>query len=217
MSTSFLPLKLQTIKLLHRRDLTPTKLHHIYKFTDAMCWKGCNLKSKYIHCWWQCPQIQKFWTMISAAIFTITSIRLQEGPEIMLLNKWDNNIPWTLDKTISTLLTLAKVEIASQWKDSKGLLIVGWHDQLWNCFLKAKITDKVLKVTNNKYKSHLEDTWSPVLQCLEDLKLILSNAVSQFFPWIYSRGIGRGKDRVIEAVLHDVKLLVDTQLYKALV
>lgn len=87
MTTSFLPLKLQNIKLLHRWYLIPRKLQHIYKTTNAACWKGCTSKADYLHCWWQCPKIRAFWTSIIDRIFRMTAYHLQEEPEIILWNK----------------------------------------------------------------------------------------------------------------------------------
>lgn len=58
--------------------------------------------------------------------------------------------------------------------------ITRWPTQLWNCFVMAKIMDKLLRETNDKYKLHLEDIWSPVLQYLETLKLVPPKAVVLF-------------------------------------
>lgn len=56
----------------------------------------------------------------------------------------------------------------------------------------AKITDKVLKETNQKYKSTLEDVWASVLQYLEDVNVISTNAVRQFFLLLPVTGMKGG-------------------------
>lgn len=96
------------------------------------------------------------------------------------MNYWSDNVPYTLERTLSIILTLAKLELASQWKDPSIPLLAGWHDHIWNCFIMTKITDKVLKEMHAHYKSTLEDVWSSVLQYLEDFGTIPPKTYDQF-------------------------------------
>lgn len=69
MSTSFLPLWLEAIKLVHRWYLTPKRLHNIFKDSEALCWKGCKVIADYLHCWWLCSQVHDFWLIICFWVF----------------------------------------------------------------------------------------------------------------------------------------------------
>lgn len=180
MTTSFLPLKPQTTKLLHRWYLTPVKLHHIIKTSGSLCWKDCGTMADYLHCCWSCPKLQDVWIKISDEVYKMTNFCLQLCPEVFLLNIWPDNVPRTLGQTLSTILTLAKLELASKWNDSSIPSLAGWHDHIWNCFIMAKITDKVLRKTHVRYKSTLEDVWSPVLQYLEEFEIIPPRVFNQF-------------------------------------
>lgn len=164
MTTSSLLLKLQMIKLLYRWYLTPKQLNHIYKTSKVFCWKDCQAEADYLHCWWTCPVIQNFWTKVCDTINKISNYRLKLNPEVVLLHLWDTELPRTLDQTVAILLIFAKLEIASKWKCDKGPLLSNWYDRLWNGFVMAKITDKVLRETQAGYKSRLKDVWAPIIQ-----------------------------------------------------
>lgn len=130
-------------------------------------------------------QINGFWSQVSDEIFRMTTYRLRFCPESILLNQWEDDLPYSLEQTVSILLTLAKLEVASKWKDSKGPSLTAWYDRIWNCFVLAKLTDKILKETNSSYRTHQEEVWSGVLQYLEDLKIAPPAAVSQFVSTPY--------------------------------
>lgn len=135
----------------------------------------------YIHCWWSCPQVQDFWCKICDAIFDITTYRIQQQPETVLLHSWKEELPWSREQTIAILLILAKMEIASKWKDSKGPTITSWCNRIWNSFVMSKIIDKLMREMHVGYKSHLEEVWSEILQFLENLKILPPAAISHFF------------------------------------
>lgn len=57
LSSTILPIKLQSLKLLYRWYTTPLKLHKMKIRPHGFCWKGCNQTADYIHCWWHCPTV----------------------------------------------------------------------------------------------------------------------------------------------------------------
>lgn len=66
----------------------------------------------------------------------------------------------------ANLLTLAKLEGVSKWKDAKQPSIKGWYNRIWDCFILARITDKIMRETIPGHKSHLGDNWSAVVDHL---------------------------------------------------
>lgn len=124
-NTSYLPLRLQAIKLIYRWYYMPVKLQRITKSTSGLCWKGCGRAADYIHCLWGCLQIRCFWKQICNVLYTVTGYCLPEWPETILLNAWEDNVPLLTCYICSTLLTLAKLEVASKWKVAKQPSING--------------------------------------------------------------------------------------------
>lgn len=89
-STSILNIKLHSIKLLNKWYLSLDRFQHFNPSTNILCQKGCNRKANYIHFWWQCSVIQKFWHTIATVIKEITGYGLPFNPGCFLLNNWQD-------------------------------------------------------------------------------------------------------------------------------
>lgn len=55
LSTKVSTLRLQAIKLLNHRYITPSWLYKTRQSPSSECWKGCSTQADTIHCWWQSP------------------------------------------------------------------------------------------------------------------------------------------------------------------
>lgn len=109
-------LKLQHYKLFARRYLTPDKLFHCKFKTTPLCWKGCGNKGTLVHCWWDCPQIKKFWITVIAEIKKITNYDIPNTPASLLLHFWPGlKLSKQNEDLISTMLMAAKNLIALNW------------------------------------------------------------------------------------------------------
>ena len=52
------------IKTTMRNHLTPLRKAIIKKFTNNKCWRGCEEKGTFLHCWWECKLVQPLWRTV---------------------------------------------------------------------------------------------------------------------------------------------------------
>lgn len=76
-----------TTSLLNIKLLSLDRMQH-FSPNAHVSWKGCDTKTNYIHCWWHCRVIQKFWNTICIMIKEITGCLLPYTPRCILLNNW---------------------------------------------------------------------------------------------------------------------------------
>uniref|UniRef100_A0A803SUE4 Uncharacterized protein n=1 Tax=Anolis carolinensis TaxID=28377 RepID=A0A803SUE4_ANOCA len=58
-------------------------LNQIDKKYSKQCWRGCQENGTYIHMWWSCKYVQKFWENVFKEIKGITKTEIIGTPEIM--------------------------------------------------------------------------------------------------------------------------------------
>ena len=56
--STFLANKELQIKTTVRYHLTPVRMDKIKNINDSFCWRGCGVREKLIHCWWECKLVQ---------------------------------------------------------------------------------------------------------------------------------------------------------------
>ena len=52
------------IKTTMRNHLTPIIMAIIKKYTNNKCWRGCEEKGIFVHCWWECKLVQPLWRTV---------------------------------------------------------------------------------------------------------------------------------------------------------
>lgn len=119
-TTSIIPIKIQGIKFLYLRYITPTRLHKAKLMNNNLCWKKHHQPADYIHYWWHCPKLTRFWSQIHDIITEMTTCNLQYSPTTLLLHLWsEDKVPRDEEHIVTVLLSLAKTEIAAKWKSDK--------------------------------------------------------------------------------------------------
>lgn len=163
-STSLLNIKLQSIKLLNRWYINPDKTKYIMKSNNSMCWKGWDTTANYIHCWWKCKSIERFWEKMCNLIREMTGFNLQFPTDCISLNCWkDDLVPNHLKQTTAILLSAAKLQIAAEWKGLGPPSLKGWCARLRQFSAMYKITDRILLLTSPTYKTTLEENWFSII------------------------------------------------------
>lgn len=81
-------IRLQQFKVLLKSYVTLVSLGHFKADNNIKCWKGCDHKGTYFHCWWSCLVVQKFWKLIAHQIHKITSFDIPFTTEVILLDCW---------------------------------------------------------------------------------------------------------------------------------
>lgn len=87
--SSTISIQWQTIKLLTRWYCTLERLNRISSQNNPKCRKGCGNIANFLHCWWTCPLIKKFWSNIITEINLIVDKEILVTVKYILLNLWE--------------------------------------------------------------------------------------------------------------------------------
>lgn len=107
------------------------------------CWKGCKQKAIYVHCWWQCDIIKKYWQKFRSD-YPYSGFKIPFTAEGFLINHWKGRpVPNHNKQTIAILVAAAKQKIATNWNSKYAATIENWYNRIWQIFVMYKITDKM--------------------------------------------------------------------------
>lgn len=176
-------IKMQFFKTMSRWYLTPQQIHKFSRSNSPMCWKRCGQEGTYLHCWWSCPKIQQFWSDVKQEIEDITTQNLSLSPESFLLNHWDGSVLDHKKELTSTLLAIARLAIAANWKSPAAPSVTDWQDKLWEHLVMAKIADSLrCSQSDTPHLSTFVSTWFPVVSYLQILDILPPNPL--YLKWL---------------------------------
>lgn len=132
------------IKLRNHWYLVPTRIHKIFSEANPQCWRCNNDLGTWLHIWWTCTKLKKFWKKIHIMTNDI-NIKLACTPENYLLHLFQG-----LRKNEMALLNnlvSAKMIIAKHWKSQLMPSIQEWQNKCQYTLLTHKLT--AIKITQN--------------------------------------------------------------------
>lgn len=114
-------------KFLHWIYLTPARLARIFPSQSSCCW-WCTLPSaNFMHIFWDCVTIQRFWKEVTECVEEITTLYIRPSVEVCLLGLVDS---LAAKKVIRTFLTIAffyaRKTIVLSWKKTSPPTIQAW-------------------------------------------------------------------------------------------
>lgn len=119
--TKSLHIKLLSFKLTSWWYWTLVKLSHMNNSASPFCWKLCEERGTYLHCWCNCEKKKsKLWRENLIQITWLTGYTVPHHPEVILLNLWVNQKVLAIRKDLETsvrnwqLLFFLKKEMAGQ-------------------------------------------------------------------------------------------------------
>lgn len=112
---------------MHRVYYTPQRLHRIYPNRSPDCPRCQSPDSTYMHMFWTCPLIEKFWAAIFESINIRSQLTLPVSPELALLGiHEDDQRPRYTKILISLLLYYAKKEVLRKWASPSPPKVDSW-------------------------------------------------------------------------------------------
>ena len=89
----------------------------INKSTSNKCWKGCEEKGTFLHCWWECILVQPIWKTACKYLRKL-NIKLPYDPAILLLGIYPDKTFIEKD-TCTHIFITALFTTAKTWKQPK--------------------------------------------------------------------------------------------------
>ena len=135
-------------RILHRQHRTPQFLNKIDPSRSPLCIKCKNGVGTYIHCFWECPKISRFWSCVAKELSSILKTKICKDPGLFILG-----LPPKLGvldpkrtKLLYKLLCVARKCILFNWIKEKPPSITQWYREIYRVFpmerLSAKLKDK---------------------------------------------------------------------------
>ena len=116
MTSNNLAHQLIHFKTIHRAYITPYKRFQMKLKTTANC-NICNTASPgtFLHMFWDCPVISKFWFHVNSVLADIVDIFYVPNPVYLLYDNSDINLKQSQFKMIFAGFTSAKKTILKNW------------------------------------------------------------------------------------------------------
>ena len=117
------------IKTTMSYHFTPDRMVIIKKSTNNKCWRGCEEKGTFLHCWWECKLIQPLWKTVWRFLKKL-GIKPPYDPAIPLLGIYPEETKTEKDACtpmfIAALFTIARTQ-----KQPRCPLTDEWIKKLW--------------------------------------------------------------------------------------
>uniref|UniRef100_A0A670IIA8 Reverse transcriptase domain-containing protein n=1 Tax=Podarcis muralis TaxID=64176 RepID=A0A670IIA8_PODMU len=150
-------------KMIYRWYLTPEKLNRMYKTGNKACWRCKTNEGNFIHMWWLCEGIKRFWNQIYDELKKIFSYTFPKKPEAFLLGMVGKEIP-EKDKTLFQYATAAaRILIAQNWKNPTLPTLKDWQLKLYEFIELARLTQRLRNQKNTK----LKEDWNKFMVYIE--------------------------------------------------
>lgn len=107
---------------------------------DSRCWKCKEKPGTYLHMWWHCPLVQKFWLLVYKELRSILNCTFAFSARIMLLCDFGGILLEKYTEVAAHLLAAVTQLIAQIWKKGKPSLFMEWVAKAWHVFLMSKVT-----------------------------------------------------------------------------
>uniref|UniRef100_A0A672FWV9 Reverse transcriptase domain-containing protein n=1 Tax=Salarias fasciatus TaxID=181472 RepID=A0A672FWV9_SALFA len=147
-------------KIFHRQHRTPYILNKIDPARSSSCLKCKQSPATYLHCFWLCPRIFKFWVCLSQEMSAILRCRLCLDPGQFLLGLPTKNL-YPHPELFKKLLALARKCILKKWIMDKPPTVTDWYNEIFKIMPKERIGARLA----GKYDL-FTDVWQPFIDYL---------------------------------------------------
>lgn len=117
-------------KFLVRWYRTPVRIAQMLPKEEARCWRGCEERGTYLHIWWTCPKIKKFWEALAPWIRKMTEKHIEFSAFHFLFHGMPTPNKVYKKSIIPHLLNAAKALVPRYWKNSRCPTILDWKKEV---------------------------------------------------------------------------------------
>lgn len=116
------------------------------------------------HMWLYCPKVLAFWKEVIKWLETMTHQSIKIDNILLLFLLFTNENEKLNNKNlIEILIGVARIEIAQNWKDLKGLSFQKYMKKVWDVAVMEKLTMRARIMRGEVKKDHVLDVWYPLL------------------------------------------------------
>lgn len=128
-------------KLLYRAYFTPSLLFKLKKLPSAMCSRCSIMEATFFHLMWECTEIRRFWSGVTAFISSLTQLPNICNPLRCLLGYVDDeSISQNKQTFLRIVLFYAKKSITIYWKSQSPPTIAFWLNMVNQAIPLYKLT-----------------------------------------------------------------------------
>ena len=80
------------------------------------CWHGCGGKGTFIHCLWECPAVNLFWSEVTKALSEIFLVRIPKCPVLCILGGTLDGVGVRVMRDVTLGCMAARRRIVMNWK-----------------------------------------------------------------------------------------------------
>lgn len=150
-------------EILLRLFITPRTLNKIDKKHSPLCNKCQQEIGTFMHCFWQCPAISKFWDNVARKLGSIFNTTFNKDPGYFVVGLPPKDTALNANGFLlcDKLLLLARKCILNMWISSKPPSLTLWYREIFRVLPMERLT-AVVRGNSNMFIR----TWRPVLDSL---------------------------------------------------
>ena len=143
--------------------MTGTKMD---KQTSPLCIKCKQNIGTYIHCFWECHMISRFWSNVAQELSKMFSSKVTKDPGLFILGLPSKTLSLSRSnfRLSDKLLFLDRRCILKQWISDRPPTVTQWYQETYKVLPLERLTAQM-----KGDDSWFERTWSPFLRYLPRL------------------------------------------------
>lgn len=147
-------------RIIHRVHITPVLKNKLDSNSSSLCWKCNTGTGDYVHCFWSCAKLQRYWLDITNELSVIFGKVILLDPMCLLLGLPDAHITNSKHKRLFKLLTFAaRKNILLFWSKDATPTKKSWHNLIMDCIPNEYITCMLHSTVDTFHK-----VWEPYLK-----------------------------------------------------
>lgn len=143
----------------HRTHITPVVKNKMDANISPLCWKCSSETGNYIHCFWSCVKLQRYWSSIVNELTAIFGVPILMDPMCLILGLPNGQIDDSKHRRLFDILTFAarkNILYILFWTKNVAPTRRSWHNNVMDCIPSEYITCMLHSKIDAFYK-----VWDP--------------------------------------------------------